>query len=701
MNRKNLPTKLYSAFYQLGLLTKQKLPRRRCSAFEEANGISKIYVINLDRQPKRLERIVGETSQILDKNGKSLDHYLNRISAVDALDFENGFESNKVVDHYTLGEQIFVDPPDKLPPNCDLDESIGMSRQEVAIALSHVRAWEEVAHGPDRYVLVIEDDVTFSFRFGKFVGKLWNQLPSSSGDQVPFDLLYLSYDEVAAGAEKFPITNDILKLQRGVWFLSGYILSRRGAEKLLDLLPVRGPVDLWINHQFAYLEALIASQAPIRQRKDEKSQNSYSVLPTLARLGVLENQSLGQHQPNLPCTPVVAIGGDEALSTSLAMGLSMLGYRCCSDLETIPAWVDSSLLGESESVFNAYVNVGCITSDPSKLPFWLTRGCLIILEDGLTTEEIDKWLATWRGRVLILDKESTNRWKPLCEFLQVPPPATSYPRMGGIGRRSVEDFEGVRPKNVVWLESDLLPWILPKPFGDSGIVSGEVARSAMTESESVNILDSSNWTPRSDTFPGNLALFSPANVMLGASGLELWVKREDMGVRKFSGGALTSNETYLTGRFEAVMRPSAVTGVITGLFLHRNTPRQEIDIEFLGKDTSKMLVNVFYNPGVNGSRLDHGYRGTPVLIDLGFDASKSFHAYAIEWSLNRIRWFVDGVLVHERVNWNPTPIPHLPMSFHLNHWPTMAAKLGGKINPRQLPVKAEFLSAKIRAKTEE
>jgi hypothetical protein len=64
---------------------------------------------------------------------------------------------------------------------------------------------------------------------------------------------------------------------------------------------------------------------------------------------------------------------------------------------------------------------------------------------------------------------------------------------------------------------------------------------------------------------------------------------------------------------------------VTGLFLHRNGPRQEIDIEFLGRDTTRMFVNVFYDPGIPGTKLEYGYRGTPTVIDLGFDASKTFH----------------------------------------------------------------------------
>jgi beta-glucanase (GH16 family) len=121
------------------------------------------------------------------------------------------------------------------------------------------------------------------------------------------------------------------------------------------------------------------------------------------------------------------------------------------------------------------------------------------------------------------------------------------------------------------------------------------------------------------------------------------------------------------------------------MFLHRNGPRQEIDIEFLGNDTSKMLVNVYFNPGEPGTRLEHGYRGTPVFIDLGFDASTDFHRYEIDWTPEHIRWSVDGECRYSREHWQPTPIPHLPMHFHINLWHTNSSSLAGKLSERLLP----------------
>ena len=82
-------------------------------------------------------------------------------------------------------------------------------------------------------------------------------------------------------------------------------------------------------------------------------------------------------------------------------------------------------------------------------------------------------------------------------------------------------------------------------------------------------------------------------------------------------------------------------------------------------------------------------RGTPVLIDLGFDASEDFHHYAIEWDPNGMRCFVDRELVFARAE-APTPVPHLPMRFYLNTWPIDAEELAGRLNPRHLPVTTDI-----------
>jgi beta-glucanase (GH16 family) len=199
-------------------------------------------------------------------------------------------------------------------------------------------------------------------------------------------------------------------------------------------------------------------------------------------------------------------------------------------------------------------------------------------------------------------------------------------------------------------------------------------------------LDEKRWLLRDDTFTDNLALFRPSNVeFCYGIGAKLNVKKEALGVRAYSAASLFSRDRYLYGRFEAVIQASRTPGIVTGFFLHRDSPRQEIDIEIAGDRTDRLLVNVFYNPGDEGAKFDYGYRGAPSYIDLGFDASESAHRYTIEWGPSEIRWLVDERLVHTRADWDPTPIPHLPMALHVNAWLTRSKELAGQLTGRRLP----------------
>lgn len=181
-------------------------------------------------------------------------------------------------------------------------------------------------------------------------------------------------------------------------------------------------------------------------------------------------------------------------------------------------------------------------------------------------------------------------------------------------------------------------------------------------------------------------MFRPQNVHLKSDGgIALSVMKESLGVRNYSAASLCSRDQYLFGRFEAVIQASNAPGVVTGFFLHRNSPRQEIDIEIAGNRPDRLLINVFFNPGGEGANFDYGYRGTPAHIELGFDASKAAHRYAIEWNPCEIRWLVDDQLIHRRLMWDPTPIPHLPMTLHVNSWPSRSTELAGRIGNRMLP----------------
>jgi len=62
-----------------------------------------------------------------------------------------------------------------------------------------------------------------------------------------------------------------------------------------------------------------------------------------------------------------------------------------------------------------------------------------------------------------------------------------------------------------------------------------------------------------------------------------------------------------------------------------------------------------------------------------------------------LQQLVDEQLVHERANWDPTPIPQLPMTLHVNTWPSRSRELAGRLAGRRLPATAVVRSIAVEA----
>jgi cellulose synthase/poly-beta-1,6-N-acetylglucosamine synthase-like glycosyltransferase/beta-glucanase (GH16 family) len=219
-------------------------------------------------------------------------------------------------------------------------------------------------------------------------------------------------------------------------------------------------------------------------------------------------------------------------------------------------------------------------------------------------------------------------------------------------------------------------------------------------SDTFKTIDPTYWDRMDTTFFCNQAVFSPNNIVqMPEGGIKLNVERQAIQDRAYTAADLATKDTpetkFTFGRFETVFKPTKEPGVVSSFFLYRFDPWQEIDAEFLGNDTTKILLNVFYNPGQDGDLYNYGLRGTPAVIELGFDASLEFHRYAIEWEHDEIRWFVDDKLIHVRKAGAPTPIPKLPMRFHVNTWPSCSEELAGKFSPTRDSMGSELKSVTI------
>ena len=713
--------------YWVSLHTRFAAGNANCASFateDHDDVIQRIYVINLDRKPDRWRQVSRELERLRGRSGMPLSSISRRFSAVDARYVEGSPDSDVLQPHYSLADHLLVEPNPRLGNDIDTrNRHIVMTPQEVAVALSHIAVWRLIAAGDIPYTLVLEDDIYFRRGFVRNFDEAWATLVERSVDRGSVDLLYLSFKEAGEDPPSRSSSSLLRRPKRGLWQLSGYVLSHAGAQKLLDSLPARGPIDLWLNLQFGKLNVLTTQRSIIEQRRDVPSTNSYSVLPILSQVGVLTGEKpLLVGDRALP-GPVFALGEGGSGLTALAAALAMLGYRCCSDLSELPASEQTSLFEKKHSrLFNAYVNIGSlgshelvelarvyrharfiITTRGELQPDASTAGlhhdsvgfkALQAVEEGSSHLSHDLLSKHAPGRTLLLPAKHRDKWELLSRFLGCDYPALSYPNRQELGLRQLvgrprESETDVRSERRLRFDSS--PWIVPRENW-RGIAIADLGEGVQPRSDAMkpwNVgtrLDDDLWLLRNDTFPSNLALFRPDNCSMSGDGVaRLTLREQHTSVRSFTSAAIASRQTFLHGCFAAELRPSNVRGLITGMFLHRNAPRQEIDIEFLGRDTTKLLVNVYYNPGNEGAKLEFGYRGTPTPVDLGFDASAEFHQYEIEWHQRFIRWRVDGRLIHERVLWDPTPIPDLPMQFNVNLWHSRSKELAGKLDVGDLP----------------
>ena len=550
---------------------------------EHHDTIQRIYVINLDREPDRWRQMSQELGRLRDRVGRPLSTISRRFSAVDARYYKGPPSSALIQPHYSLADQLFVQPNSQLDDTVNAQaRSIEMTPQEVAVALSHVEVWKLIAESDRHYTLVLEDDVYFRRGFSSVLDDAWAEIMQRSGEVAVVDMLYLSYKEADQKVPKKPFSELLFRPVTGLWQLSGYVLSKSGAQKILGLLPVWGPVDLWLNHQFKELGVFATRTPIIVQRTDLPSTNSYSVLPVLSEVGVLTREKpLLVTRKTMP-GPVFAFGKKGSGLTALAMALSTLGYRCCSDITDLPASEHSDLFGKKRGrVFNAYVNIGTlkphVLADLARI-YRQARFIMTVQDQGQLTESVREFLdgvpepeafladkdravgfpmqlsEDSLGNLLVLPASHRDKWELLSGFLGCDYPAHGYPNCEDQGQRllsvGANESTSVRWAQARWLKSDSSPWIVPRKdwLGLPLAESGNAVRPDFNSSDLSNELrelDIDRWVLRDDTFPSNLTLFRPGNFVIGTDNIaQLTLREERTTVREF---------TSASGRKSAVL----------------------------------------------------------------------------------------------------------------------------------------------------
>lgn len=186
-------------------------------------GMSNVYMINLLRRPERRRRMqhcfdeLGIQAEIMDAvDGKTLNHTILKSMGV------------KLMTGY-------ADPYHKRP----------MTMGEIGCFLSHYQIWNKVIENDYESVMVLEDDVRFEPYFRQKVNYVLNELQKLNTE---WDLVYLGRKRMQEQEEPLVEgSRNLVHAGYSYWTL-GYILSSRGAKKLLAAKPLENmvPVDEYL-----------------------------------------------------------------------------------------------------------------------------------------------------------------------------------------------------------------------------------------------------------------------------------------------------------------------------------------------------------------------------------------------------------------------------------------------------------------------
>ncbi|XP_046657992.1 glycosyltransferase 25 family member-like [Daphnia pulicaria] len=190
-------------------------------------GFDEIFLINLERRPERRQRMEWSLNQL------GLQHKL--INAVDGKSLNDSYVAS-------LGIRM-------LPNFADPYHHRAMTMGEIGCFLSHYAIWQEIVDRQLSSSIIFEDDIRFESNFVKKLADLVNEVDRL---KVDWDLIYLGRKRLKHENETWVEGSQLLvNVEYSYWTLS-YILSKRGAEKLIKGEPFGQlvPVDEYLPIMF-------------------------------------------------------------------------------------------------------------------------------------------------------------------------------------------------------------------------------------------------------------------------------------------------------------------------------------------------------------------------------------------------------------------------------------------------------------------
>jgi len=257
-----------------------------------------------------------------------------------------------------------------------------------------------------------------------------------------------------------------------------------------------------------------------------------------------------------------------------------------------------------------------------------------------------------------------------------------YQRTAEYINKIINNFGGIKMQKKLLLVVTALG-AMTLAACDQGKTSGIVADplnatmiADFSKGKSEEIYASNGWSNGG----GFNAVWTSDNVTYSDGKMKLSIQDKEAeadGVKyPHTAGEARTRKLYGYGDYEVRMKPTNVVGSVSTFFTYTDkwnkvngveNKHDEIDIEFLGKDTTKVQFNYFVG----------GQGGHEHMHDLGFDASQGFHNYGFRWAEKSITWFVDGQPVYQVTKDDPKELPSQNGRMMSSYWPSSISSWSG------------------------
>ena len=198
--------------------------------------------------------------------------------------------------------------------------------------------------------------------------------------------------------------------------------------------------------------------------------------------------------------------------------------------------------------------------------------------------------------------------------------------------------------------------------------------------------DGNRWKKASHEFAENAAQFSPNNAVVEGGFLNLRITNTPNNGHPYSAAEVYTNDQFTFGRFEARIKFAAGSGIVSSLFTYRDNADSgwnEIDLENLGYVTNGVQYNLISSPQGTGN-----LKYQPHVVPTGYKPTEEFHDYAIEWTPDEIRFFIDSKQVWK----DAQPLIKNASRLRMNCWPTNNATttFAGPLDASKIPAEAQY-----------